>query len=83
MPRFYFDLRGGSEEFHDEEGLEFPSLDDATEGAFDAARDLISEAKRAGGSLNSTCDTKFMTSADSWSSWSHSVHSPIIRCASA
>ena len=51
MPRFYFDLRGGSEEFHDEEGLEFPSLDDATEGAFDAARDLISEAKRAGGEL--------------------------------
>ena len=51
MPRFYFDVRGGSEEFHDEEGLEFPSLDDATEGAFDAARDLISEAKRAGGEL--------------------------------
>ena len=48
MPRFYFELRGGSEELGDDDGLEFPSLDAATEGALDAARDLVSETKRAG-----------------------------------
>ena len=48
MPRFYFELRGGSEELGDDDGLDFPSLDAATEGALGAARDLIYETKFAG-----------------------------------
>ncbi len=33
MPRFYFDVREGSTFIEDEEGLEFPNLDEAEQEA--------------------------------------------------
>lgn len=48
MARFFFDLRGGDDEFIDEEGLEFPDLAEATKGAKAAANDLVREADRIG-----------------------------------
>lgn len=40
MPRFYFDVREGSSFFDDEDGCEFPSLDEAEQEAIKAVVSL-------------------------------------------
>ena len=40
MPRFYFDLREGSLFLPDDEGLEFPGLDEAEREAAEAAAEI-------------------------------------------
>ncbi len=48
MPRFFFDLVAGEDEFRDEEGLEFSDASEATIGAQAAAEDLRREAAQLG-----------------------------------
>ncbi len=40
MPRFYFDVREGQLFVHDQDGLEFPSLDEAEQEAIEAAASI-------------------------------------------
>lgn len=43
MPRYFFHVHDGSEDYPDEEGLECPDLNAVREKALEGARDLVCE----------------------------------------
>lgn len=43
MPRYYFHIREGGVLVEDQEGAEFPTLDEAYDEAIQAAREMIAE----------------------------------------
>ena len=47
MPRFFFHVVGRGHKEIDREGIELPSVEVAREQAFQAARELLSEAARS------------------------------------
>lgn len=48
MPRYFFCLMGGTEEFTDDEGVDLPDLQTAINQAIDSARHIISEDLQRG-----------------------------------
>lgn len=48
MARYYMNLRDGTEELLDPEGLEFATLDDLRKAVLNTVRDLMSEDLRQG-----------------------------------
>jgi len=55
MPRYFIDLRNHGGMARDEEGAEFPHLEDALTEAKDSARDLVRQYMDARTALGETC----------------------------
>jgi protocatechuate 3,4-dioxygenase beta subunit len=58
MPRFYFDVRKGTDLVRDEEGLEFPDLASAEREAEDAAASLVRKLKHDGEPIKITIEVR-------------------------
>lgn len=55
MPRFFIDLRDGTQRIPDEEGAEFVSLEQALDEAKASARDLVKQYVDGSTPLGETC----------------------------
>ena len=58
MPRFYFDTREGATFTPDNEGVEFPSLDDAERAAAVAAAEMGRDCLPKGGDRDLTIEVR-------------------------
>lgn len=55
MPRYFIDLRDGNGTIRDDEGADFPHLEDALSEAKASARDLVQQYVQSRRSLFATC----------------------------
>jgi hypothetical protein len=55
MPRYYFHVRDGGSLEEDQEGADFPTLEDAYEEAIQAAREILAQKVMANDVIDGQC----------------------------